>query len=140
MRVESATNRDTQAIAHILLGATRGKGTIKVCRQRAHLCVRRSFAANLEAFALVARDLNGVHGFLYAEERDAFDLVSDIRFLEVHYLLGKGCARPLLRSLRERTAMRIVIGCWNPLVRSPKGFRHLLEGLGFREIATVYQS
>ena len=105
----AAFGNEVLAIADLIYGLAKGKTTTHLCRSRVDQCVKRSLrhGPGLSA-ALVATEGDKIHGFLYAEERQLFDLFPNVRVVEVPFLVGGGgVAVPLLTRLREMTKLRI---------------------------------
>ena len=128
---------DVLAISDLLHGLGKGKTTEHLCRSRADQCVKRSrgHGPGLRA-ALVAADGAKIQGFLYAEERQLFDLCPNVRVVEVPFLVGcHGVAMPLLTRLREMTKLRI----WVQTMQRQRAFARLLRPLGPEQVAVVYQ-
>ena len=127
-------------VAALLHRAARGKTTERICRSRVDQCVKRFKArrAGLRA-ALVAAEGDTIRGFLYAEERNLFDLCPNVRVVEVQFLVGShGAALPLLRELRRMTRLRIHVLSFG-MIRRPEAFRRLLRPLGPQAIGVIYQ-
>ena len=133
----AAFGNDVLAIADLIYGLAKGKTTEHLCRSRADQCVKRSrgHGPGLRA-ALVATDGEEIHGFLYAEERQLFDLFPNVRVVEVPFLVGShGAAVPLLTRLREMTKLRI----WVQNMQRQRSFARLLRPLDPEQVAVVYQ-
>ena len=74
--------------------------------------------------------------FLYAEERQLFDLCPNVRVVEVPFLVGShGAALPLLTRLRAMTKLRI----WVQNMQRQRAFARLLRPLAPEQVAVVYQ-
>ena len=138
MIVRSAEfGNDVLAIADLLHVMVNGKTTEHLCRSRVDQCVKRSrgHGPGLRA-ALVAAESDKIHGFLYAEERQLFDLCPNVRVVEVPFLVGGGgVAVPLLTRLREMTKLRI----WVQNMTRQRAFARLLRPLDPEQVAVVYQ-
>lgn len=130
--VRLARHSDVPRMAQMLLGASRGKASAHSCRSVADRCVRRGQKRD-GSYCHVADD-----GFLFAEERHAFDLAENIVWVEVHYLVG-GDARKLLKRLRKFTHKRIIVPTWVCLGRE-KAMLRLLRSLGYRRSGTIMES
>ena len=128
---------DVLEIADLLYRMAHGKTTEHLCRSRVDQCVKRSRGngPGLRS-ALVATDADTIHGFLYAEERQLFDLYPNVRVVEVPFLVGShGSALPLLTRLREMTKLRI----WVQNMTRQRAFARLLRPLDPEQVAVVYQ-
>ena len=131
---------DVLEIAALLHRRARGKTTEHLCRSRVDQCIRRSMQRR-QGFraALVAVGGDTIRGFLYAEERNLFDLLPRMRVVEVAFLVGShGAARPLLTRLRAMTKLRIHVQAVGLLVR-PRAFSRLLRSLDPQAVAVVYE-
>ena len=139
----AAFGNDVINAADVLFRKARGKTTARICRSRVDQCIRRARARG-QGFraALVAvdgGDASTVRGFLYAEERQLFDLCPNVRVVEVPFLAGShGAAVPMLKRLREMTKARIMIQSW-AMVARPAALRRLLRPLSPQQVAVVYQ-
>ena len=125
------------AIADLIYALAKGKTTAHLCRSRVDQCVKRSLwhGQGLRA-ALVASEGDKILGFLYAEERQLFDLCPNVRVVEVPFLVGShGAALPLLTRLREMTKLRI----WVQNMQRQRAFARLLRPLDPEQVAVVYQ-
>ena len=128
---------DVLAIADLIEDLAKGKTTAHLCRSRVDQCVKRSHW-NVPGFcaALVATEREKIHGFLYAEERQLYDLCPNVRVVEVPFLVGShGSALPLLRHLRAMTKLRI----WVQNMQRQRAFARLLRPLDPEQVAVVYQ-
>ena len=138
MTVRSAGfGNDVLEIADLIYLVAQGKTTEHLCRSRVDQCVKRSRGQGqgLRA-ALVATEGEKIHGFLYAEERQLFDLCPNVRVVEVPFLVGShGAAVPLLTRLREMTKLRI----WVQNIQRQRAFARLLRPLDPEQVAVVYQ-
>ena len=84
----------------------------------------------------MATEGENIRGFLYAEERQLFDLCPNVRVVEVPFLVGShGAAVPLLTRLREMTKLRI----WVQNMARQRAFARLLRPLDPEQVAVVYQ-
>ena len=125
------------AIADLIFRLAKGKTTEHLCRSRVDQCVKRSRmnGPGLRV-ALVATEGEKIHGFLYAEERQLFDICPNVRVVEVPFLVGShGSALPLLTRLREMTKLRI----WVQNMSRQRAFTRLLRPLAPEQVAVVYQ-
>ena len=87
----------------------------------------------------MAVEADRILGYLYAEERHLFDLIPNIRVVEVTFLVGgHGAAVPLLRWLRGKTRLRIFVPSFG-LLHRPTAFQRLLRPLEPEPVAVVYQ-
>ena len=110
--VRAAEFGDERAIADLLFWASRDKSHPKICLSRAHDCVRRSRKAKGGCFCFLALETDTPIGFLYAQERHAFDLAANIIWVEVCFLTGRNCMLDLLNHLRDKTHKRILVPSW----------------------------
>ena len=138
MIVRDARHTDVIAIANLLLASASGKAIIEVCRSRAAQCVKKARAPRGNGIAIVA-ERDTIEGFLFASPREAFDLCTNIVFCEVVFLVGRACAREMLRDLRGRGNMRIILPVWDCLDR-PRALRRLIESEGYREFGAIYHN
>ena len=131
---------DVLEIADLVHRVARGKTTAHLCRSRVDQCVKRSKSRGQGLrVALVATEGDTIRGFLYAEERNLFDLCPNVRVIEVPFLVGShGAAVPLLTRLRDMTKLRIHVLSLG-LIRRPQVFRRLLRPLDPQAVAVVYQ-
>ena len=138
---EAKFGNDVIDIGGLLNDKCKGKSNIRICRSRADLCVKRSVRSKgFFCKCLVAEREGDIIGFLYAEERQFFDLIPTVRLVEVHFLVGSGgCAVRLLKRLRQMTVQRILILHWGIAGRSPKSFERLIKTLGPQQVAAAYQ-
>ena len=132
---------DILRVSELLEQKTRGKSNPHICRSRIDQCVKRSkLSKGIFCKALLAEEKGKVIGFLYAEERNAFDLIPKMRFIEVHFLIGgNGAAVPLLKNLRELTNQRILIQNWGMISGRMKPFKRLIGALDPQQVAVTYQ-
>ncbi len=136
-----AYGSDLEPLVKLIYGHPRSRGKVKpgVARSRVAQCIKRGNTnQGIFTCALVSEVSGRVTGFLYAEERNAFDLAHGVTFIEVHFLIGRNCAVPLLKELRARTKKRILVPQWNILV-TENTFKRLIGPLGPQRMATVYQ-
>ena len=139
MEVRDAVHTDVPAVAALLERHCRGKSNLAICRSRAGTCIKLARRPKATAQALVVERGDAIKGFLFARPEEAFELLENIRFMQVHFLVGAYAARLLLRELRRRTNMRIVVATWNPLT-NPKAVGRLLRAEGYQEFGTTYAS
>ena len=138
--IRPAEFSDIMPIAQILEGVAFGKAIPHACRNRANAMVKRARSPRKEALCLVAVGGEGdVRGFIYAEAMPAFDLLPTLPLMVVPYLVGRHCARPLLRGLRSITKRRILVTSWATMGRQAAMSR-LLRSEGFKPVATVHHS
>ena len=130
---------DVARVAALLERYCRGKADLAVCRSRAGTAIKLGRRPSSQAEALVVERGDEIEGFLFARPEHAFELLTHIQFMRIHFLVGRLAARPLLRELRMRTNMRIVVDTWNPLT-SPDTVGRLLRDEGFHELGTTYAS
>ena len=128
---------DVLAVADLIYGLANGKTTEHLCRSRVDQCVKRSRSNGPGLrVALVVTEGEKIRGFLYAEERQLFDLCPNVRVVEVPFLVGShGAAVPLLTRLREMTKLRI----WIQNMQRQRAFARLLRPLSPESVAMVYQ-
>ena len=140
MTVRPAQFPDVLPIADIIYRRSRGKSTEHLCRSRVDQCIKRS-RGRAQGFrrALVAEDGGGIRGFLFAEERNMFDLCPNVRAVEVPFLVGStGAAVPLMRELRGLTKLPILVISWGMLTR-PLAVKRLLRPLRAQAVGVIYQ-
>lgn len=141
MTVRSAHfGRDVLEAADLLFRRAKGKSTEHLCRSRVDQCVKRSKARGKGLrVALAAVDGDVFRGFLYAEERQMFDICPNIRIVEVPFLVGShGAGLALLTRLRTMTHARIHVLSTSILHR-PAALRRLLKPLSPEPVAVVYE-
>lgn len=141
MTVREAAFDDTLEIAELLFRKAKGKTTEHLCRSRVHQAIKRSLTVRTHLCkALVATEEgHGIRGFLYCEERLLFDLLPNMRVIEVPFLVGShGAGVALLKRLRSLTVKRILVEhvAW---YGSTDAFRRLLSELRPRRFATTFE-
>ena len=126
--------------AELMHSKTGDKSTLHLCRSRVDQCIRMSKRAKgFFCKSLVAVNGDRMDGFLFAEERNAFDLTPDIRWIEVRFLIGRnGVGIHLLKALRAMTKKRILIANWGMLHKKDV-FRRMLRPLDGEEVAAIFQ-
>ena len=138
----AAFGNDVLAVAELINRKARGKTTERICRSRVDQCVKRARwrqQPGLRAALVAVEQDDTIRGFLYAEERNLFDLCPNMRVVEVSFLVGgHGAAVPLLKKLREMTRKRIHVLSLG-LLHRPLVFRRLLRSLEPEAVAVVYQ-
>ena len=139
MAARDAVHTDVNAVALLLAAHCRGKAELAVCRSRAGTAIKLARRPKATAYALVVDRDDEISGFLFARPDHAFNLLTNIKIMQVHFLVGRHAARPLLRELRRRTNMRIVINTWNALAE-PNAMQRLLRDEGFRPFGAIYES
>ena len=137
---QAGFGNDVIEVADLIHGMARGKTTAHLCRSRVDQCVKRSRMRSPGLrVALVATTGEKIHGFLYAEERQLFDLCPNVRVVEVPFLVGRrGAAVPMLTRLREQTKLRIWVQSL-AMLHNPQSFERLLRPLDPEQVAVVYQ-
>lgn len=99
---------------------------------------RKGYAGMFSACLVAPTEESDIHGYLYAEERIAFDCVHGLPFVEVHHLVGRNCAVPLLEELKRRTRKRILLAHWS-ILSNRRAFERLLRPLNPQQMAAIYQ-
>ena len=137
---EAGYGNDVLEIAELLCARAGSKTDPHICRSRVTQMVSRSKKMKkVFSRALVAEKGSQIVGFLYAEERAAFDLVPKTAFIELSYLFGgKGCALPLLRRLRAETRKRILVQSW-AILSNMRSMERLLRPLRPQVVGRIYQ-
>ena len=140
MTIRDARFADVLEIADLLYQRSKGKTTEHLCRSRVQQAVKRArVSRKIFCRALVADADGKIRGFLYAEERNLFDLCPDIRVVEVPFLVSRhGAAIKMLRHLRSSTSKRILVQGVAFLGRQ-RAFARLLRPLDPETFAVVYQ-
>ena len=140
MDIRDAQFSDVLPLAEMLHRRSKSKTSSHLCRSRIDQFIKRARVPKKHFVrALVAHDGDTLRGFLYAEERQLFDLCPDIRVVEVAFLFGgHGAAVPLLQNLRKQTVKRILIEA-NAWLGRPGALKRLIHRLGPREFAVIYE-
>ena len=90
------------------------------------------------SFCFLVQEGADPRGFLYAQERNAFDLCPDILWVEVCFLVGENCILDLLRRLRMETKKRILVPAWAHFGKL-KAFDRLLHPMHPRVIGQWHE-
>lgn len=136
--IRDAKFSDVQRIARQIHDVGREKIPANLCLKRARQYIQwsRQRRKGHKCWALVT--VRGDRGFVFAMERNAFDL-SKTKFVEVHMLLGgSGVAVPLLQHLRARTHKRILVQGWSWFGRL-NALERLLRPLRPEQVGSTYQ-